>query len=91
MSFGKVNAEAIQAIPNARLVAVYGRNAAKTNEFAARFGATGYDDYEQFLAHPGLQVVNLCTPSGNHALEGIAAARAGKHVFNGETDRDNAG
>lgn len=78
---GKVHAEAIQAIPNARLVAVYGRNATKTNEFAARFGATGYDDYAQFLAHPGLQVVNLCTPSGNHALEGIAAARAGKHVL----------
>lgn len=78
---GKVHAEAIQAIPNARLVAVCGRNLTKTTEFADRFGATAYTDYEQFLAHPGLQVVNLCTPSGNHAAEGIAAARAGKHVL----------
>ena len=78
---GKVHAEAIQAIPNARLVAVCGRNATKTNEFATRFGATSYTDYEQFLAHPGLQVINLCTPSGQHAEEGSAAARAGKHVL----------
>ena len=78
---GKVHAEAIQAIPNARLVAVCGRNETKTNEFAARFGATAYTDYAQFLAHPGLQVVNLCTPSGMHAEEGRAAAQAGKHVL----------
>ncbi len=78
---GKVHAEAIQAIPGARLVAVCGRDATKTSEFAARFGAAAYTDYAQFLAHPGLQVVNLCTPSGLHAEQGIAAARAGKHVL----------
>ena len=37
---GKVHAEAIQAIPGARLVAVCGRDAVKTAEFAARFQAT---------------------------------------------------
>jgi predicted dehydrogenase len=78
---GKVHAEAMQDIPGARLLAVCGRDAAKTNEFAARFGATAYTDYEKFLAHPGLQVVNLCTPSGLHAEQGLAAARAGKHVL----------
>ncbi len=78
---GKVHAEAIQAIPGARLVAVCGREAMKTGEFAARFGAAAYTDYAQFLAQPGVHVVNLCTPSGLHAEEGIAAARAGKHVL----------
>jgi UDP-N-acetyl-2-amino-2-deoxyglucuronate dehydrogenase len=78
---GKVHAEAMQEIPGARLLAVCGRDTAKTGEFAARFGATAYTDYAQFLAHPGLRVVNLCTPSGLHAEQGIAAARAGKHVL----------
>ncbi len=78
---GKVHAEAMQDIPGARLLAVCGRDAAKTNEFAARFDATAYIDYEKFLAHPGLQVVNLCTPSGLHAEQGSAAAHAGKHVL----------
>jgi predicted dehydrogenase len=78
---GKVHAEAILAIPGARLVAVCGRDATKTAEFAARFGATAYANYDEFLTHPGLHVVNVCTPSGIHAEQGIAAARAGKHVL----------
>lgn len=78
---GKVHAEAIQAIPGARLVAVCGRDAAKTETFAAQYETVAYTDYDQFLAQPGLHVVNLCTPSGLHAEEGIAAARAGKHVL----------
>jgi predicted dehydrogenase len=78
---GKVHAEAIQAIAGARLLAVCGHDAAKTWEFAARFGATSYTDYQLFLAHPGVQIVNICTPNGLHAEQGIAAARAGKHVL----------
>jgi predicted dehydrogenase len=33
------------------------------------------------LAHPGIDVVCICTPSGEHAAHTIAAARAGKHVL----------
>jgi predicted dehydrogenase len=78
---GKVQSEAIQSIAGARLLAVCGRDAARTADFAARFGATGYTDYDAFLRHPGLQVVNVCTPSGLHAEQGIRAAEAGKHVL----------
>jgi predicted dehydrogenase len=78
---GKVHAEAIQLIPGARLVAVCGRDATKVAEFAAHYGAIAYHDYAAFLAHPDLQVVNICTPSGLHAEQGIAAARAGKHIL----------
>ncbi len=80
-TIGRVHAEAINAIPGARLVAVCGREAQRTSEFAARFGAAGYTDYEKFLAHPGLQIVNICTPSGMHAAQGQRAAAAGKHVL----------
>jgi len=78
---GAVHAEAIRAIPGARLVAVCGRDADRTAKFAARFEAAAYTDYEQFLKHPGLQVVNICTPSGTHAELGCQAAAAGKHVL----------
>jgi predicted dehydrogenase len=78
---GKVQAEAIGSIPGARLMAMCGRNEKRTAEFAAKFGATGYTDYDQFLKHPGLQIVNICTPSGLHAEQGIAAAQAGKHAL----------
>ncbi len=78
---GRVQAEAIGAIAGARLVAVFSRDEKRAAEFAAKFGTAGYADYDQFLEHPGLQIVNVCTPSGLHAEPGIKAAQAGKHVL----------
>src|SRR5262249_6313998 len=78
---GKVQAEAIKSIAGARLLAVCGRDEKRTSEFAAKFGVAGYTNYEAFLKHPDLQIVNICTPSGLHAEQGIKAAQAGKHVL----------
>jgi predicted dehydrogenase len=78
---GKVQAEAIKSIAGARLLAVCGRNEKSVSEFAAKFDASGYTDYNQFLNHPGMQIVTICTPSGTHAELGVKAARAGKHVL----------
>ncbi len=78
---GKVQAEAIASIPGARLLAVHARDEKRVAEFAARFGATGYTDYHQFLNHPGLRIVNICTPNGLHAEQGVAAAQAGLHIL----------
>ena len=78
---GKVHAEAIAAIPGARLVAVCGRDRSRTSELAGKYDAAAFTDYSAFLSHPDLQIVNICTPSGTHAEFGIAAAAAGKHVL----------
>ncbi len=78
---GKVQAEAIASLPGARVAAVCGRDRARTEAFAARFGAAAYTDYDAFLAHPGLRIVTICTPSGLHAEQGIRAAQAGRHVL----------
>lgn len=40
-----------------------------------------YSDYAEFLKHPGLQVVDICTPHHLHAPQAIAAAEAGKHLM----------
>ncbi len=78
---GAVQAAAIEQISGARLLAVCGRDEKRTAEFAAKFGCVAYTDYDKFLQHPGLQIVNICTPSGTHAELGIRAAEAGKHVL----------
>lgn len=78
---GKVHAEAIHAIPNANVVAVYGRHAERIAPLAAQYQAQAYTDYAAFLAHPGLDIVNVCSPSGLHLEHGQAAAQAGKHVL----------
>lgn len=40
-----------------------------------------YSDYAEFLKHPGLDVVDICTPHHLHASQAIAAAGAGKHLM----------
>ncbi|HKX33518.1 MAG TPA: Gfo/Idh/MocA family oxidoreductase [Blastocatellia bacterium] len=78
---GRVHAEAVRSIAGARLLAVCARDPERTAEFAAGFEVAGYTDYREFLQHPGLQIVTICTPSGTHAELGIQAAQAGKHVL----------
>lgn len=64
----------------ARLVAVGHPDRARSDAILAAFGAPRLDPAE-LLAHPDVDIVCICTPSGNHAAEAIAAARAGKHVL----------
>lgn len=44
-------------------------------------GCTGYRDFRDLLARPDLDAVVICTPDNWHALQVIAAARAGKHMY----------
>ncbi len=81
---GKVahtHAQAIAALPEAALVAVWGRNAERTAAFAARSGARPYADLDTMLRDPRVQAVIICTPHPQHAEETIAAAQAGVHVL----------
>jgi UDP-N-acetyl-2-amino-2-deoxyglucuronate dehydrogenase len=64
----------------ARLVAVGHYNPARFAEISAEFGVPCVDQ-EDLLADPAVDVVCICTPSGQHAAQAIAAARAGKHVL----------
>jgi UDP-N-acetyl-2-amino-2-deoxyglucuronate dehydrogenase len=73
---------AINEIENARVVAAWSRNSASAEKIAnmAEGGCTVCDDLDALLAHPGLDVVCVCTPSGAHMEAAVRAARAGKHV-----------
>jgi len=64
----------------AKLVAMSHYNPARFSEISRRFGVPCLT-YQDVLAHPDIDVVCLCTPSGQHAEQAIAAARAGKHVL----------
>ncbi len=73
---------AINEIEGARVVAAFSRNPANGGKIAKLAGGDCrvYDDMDAMLAHPGLDVVCICTPSGAHLDPAVAAARAGKHV-----------
>jgi predicted dehydrogenase len=74
--------KAINEIPGARVVAAYSRSRASAEKIAgmARGECAVYEDLGVMLAHPGLDVVCVCTPSGAHLEPAVQAARAGKHV-----------
>jgi predicted dehydrogenase len=77
----RYHAQAIAATPGARLVAVSRFDASKAAASAAEFGVPCETSDEALLARPDVDAVCICTPSGQHARETIAAARAGKHVL----------
>jgi len=81
---GKVahtHARELAALPQARLVAVCGRNQERTEAFAQQYSVRAYIDLAHLLADGDVQAVIICTPHPQHAAQAIAAAEAGKHVL----------
>lgn len=68
------------ASAGARVVAVWGQNAAKAAALAREYEATAYADLNEFLAHQ-MDVVAIGSPSGVHADHIAAAAARGLHVL----------
>ena len=61
--------------------AVCGQNQKKVEELAGICQAVTYTDTGAFLKHRPMELVAIGSPSGLHAEQGIAAARAGLHVL----------
>ncbi len=64
----------------ARLVGVGHYNSDSYGEISQRFGVPARP-YDELLADPAVAAVCICTPSGQHARQAIAAASSGKHVL----------
>jgi len=75
------HAEAIAALPNARITAVTDVDPSRAHAFAAEHDAAAEPDLAALLARPDVDVVSVCVPSGLHAETGIQAAAAGKHLI----------
>lgn len=75
------HAKAIQAMEKGELVACYSRSQEKAEAFGKRHACNGYASMQEFLAHPGLEIVTICTPSGYHLEPALEAANAGKHLI----------
>lgn len=78
------HAAAYRNNPHTRVVAVCDRALEKAEQRAresALSGVTCYDDVDRALAHPGVDIVSICTPQHLHARHVLAAATAGKHLL----------
>src|SRR5262245_24583724 len=73
--------KAIQDIEGSEVLAVFDSVPERAAKIAAMSpGARIYENLDAMLAHPGVDVVCVCTPSGAHMDPAVAAANAGKHV-----------
>jgi myo-inositol 2-dehydrogenase/D-chiro-inositol 1-dehydrogenase len=79
---GRMHAELLERqVPGAAVSAVYDAYEPAAREVAARLGVPAAATAEELLAAPDVDAVAICTPTGLHADQIIAAARAGKAVF----------
>ena len=64
------------------LKAVCGRNKAKTEEFATRWGYESVEtDWKKLIARTDIDAIDICVPNDLHMEIAIAAAKAGKMVL----------
>ena len=80
-AFGQKHLDAIQLIDGVEVVSLVGRERAKTEEVAAKYGIRHVaTELADSLAIAQVDAVILCTPTQMHAAQAIACMEAGKHV-----------
>jgi len=79
-SIGGVHAQAIGAIPEAKVTVVCSRSEKSAATLAEKINADATTDCQAAVARHDVDAVCVCTPSGAHAEVAKAAAAAGKHL-----------
>ena len=72
--------DALRRIDGLAVTAVCDSDADRARTAGEELGVPYYASFDDLLAKSDCDVVAICTPSGVHAAQGAAAARAGKHV-----------
>jgi len=81
-SIGETVVRAIRGSPVAEAVAVASRDAGMARAFAARLDLpVSYGSYEELLASPSVDAVDVALPVSVHTEWTVRALRAGKHVL----------
>ncbi len=86
---GWVSTEHLKAFrrnPHCEVVAVGSRRESSAREKAAMAGCDCsvlgfFTEFDDLLAHPGVDAVSICTPNHLHVEEAVKAAAAGKHFI----------
>jgi biliverdin reductase len=77
----KVRSQTLAAEPRTELVAVAGRDATRTTEFAASVGARAVADWQALVALPDVDLVIVSTINGGRGEIVRGAIAAGKHTI----------
>lgn len=81
-NIGKRHVAVADAEPGANILAVCDSDEAVMKHYRDEYQiAHGFTRFDDMLALPDLELVNICTPHAWHATMAIQAMRAGKHVL----------
>ncbi len=74
---------AINASSLAQVTAICSSRPLDADELSAKHGGnlTTYDDFDQMLANPDLEIISICSYPQLHKEQFIKAVRAGKHII----------
>ncbi len=72
--------KALQQIDEVDIITICDINEQQAKKYGEEFNLTWTTDYDEMLANPNIDVVDVVVPSGLHAELGIKAANAGKNV-----------
>lgn len=77
----KVHAPGWGHIPNAQLIGIAGRTAEQAGVAAAQHNIRAYDNWQDLIVDPSIDLVDIATPPHLHAEMIRAAAKAGKNIL----------
>ncbi|HOE11683.1 MAG TPA: TIM barrel protein [bacterium] len=80
-NIGAFHARATLSVHETHLIAVCDTVRENAEKLAAELKVAAYSDLGEMLARKDLDAVHVCTPSGLHGANSIAAMKAGKHVL----------
>src|ERR1700741_559238 len=86
---GKAHSNAFRQAPrffplaaNIEMHTICGRNAEALEEARVKYGwAHASTDWREVVASPDIDIIDITTSNLTHAEIGVAAAKAGKHIF----------
>ena len=78
---GAIFAKSLERFPESRLAAVSDVNESLAKQFAARYQAAAYSDYNEMLEKENLDAVLICTPDQYHLDPARSACAANVHIF----------
>lgn len=73
--------QAIEAMGGAVIHSCMSRSRDKVEAFSDKFDCKGYTSLSDMLKDPDLNIVTVCTPSGNHLEISLEIINAGKHLI----------
>lgn len=76
-----VHALSIRQTEHCTLLGACSKTYANAQKFASENNCIAFESFDAMLSHPDLDVVVICTSSGEHFQQAKAALEAGKHVI----------